>query len=66
MKAKVDMTYNFLWDDEPSDEQLLVIMEEVAEEARRGRKEVARQVIENIEREYARICSAQHNQQIMQ
>jgi len=66
MKAKVDMTYNFLWDDEPSDEQLLVIMQEVAEEARRERKDVAQLVIENIEREYVRIRSAQHNQQIMQ
>jgi len=36
MNAKVDMTYSFLWDEEPSDEQLQVIMEEVAEEARRA------------------------------
>ena len=61
MDAKVDMTYSFLQDDEPTDEQLLVIMQEVAEEARRGRKEVARQVIENIERECIR---AQQYQQM--
>jgi hypothetical protein len=64
MKTEVDMTYNFLWDDEPTDEQLQTIMQEVAEEARRGRKKVAQQVIENIEREYVRIRSAQHNQQL--
>jgi len=61
--AKVDMTYSFLWDSEPTDEQLQVIMEEVAEEARRGREKVARQVIENIEREYARAFALQQIQQ---
>ena len=64
MDTKIDMTYSFLQDDEPTDEQLLVIMQEVAEEARRGREEVARQVIKNIEREYIRIRSAQKDQQI--
>ena len=64
MDIKVDMTYSFLQDDEPTDEQLLVIMQEVAEEARRGRNEVARQVIENIEREYIRILSAQQDKKI--
>jgi hypothetical protein len=59
------MRYSFLQDDEPTDEQLLVIMKEVGEEARRKRKEVARQVIENIEREYIRISSAQQNKQIV-
>jgi hypothetical protein len=63
MDTKVDMTYSFLQDEEPTDEQLLVIMQEVAEEARRGREEVARQVIENIERECIR--SAQQFQQII-
>jgi len=61
--AKVDMTYSFLWDSEPTDEQLQVIMEEVAEEARSGREKVARQVIENIEREYARAFALQQIQQ---
>ena len=54
---KVDMTYSFLQDDEPTDEQLLVIMQEVAEEARLGHEKVAKQVIENIKREYDRIRS---------
>jgi hypothetical protein len=62
MDTKVDMTYSFLQDEEPTDEQLLVIMQEVAEEARRGRESVARQVIENIEREYIRIRSVQQQQ----
>jgi len=57
MCTKVDMTYSFLQDDEPTDEQLLVIMQEVAEEARLGHEKIAKQVIENIEREYKRIRS---------
>jgi len=64
MGTKIDMTYSFLQDDEPTDEQLLVIMQEVAEEARSEREEIAKQVIENIEREYLRICSVQQNRQI--
>ena len=56
--AKVDMTYSFLWDSEPTDEQLQVIMEEVAEEARRKQEIIARQVIETIKRESDRFRSA--------
>ena len=41
----------------PTDEQLLVIMQEVAEEARLKNEKIKRQVIENIEREYIRIRS---------
>jgi len=55
MNTKVDMTYNFLQDDEPTDEQLLVIMQEVAEDARLMREKVAKQVIVNIKNEYDRI-----------
>ena len=62
MTRKVDMTYSFLQDDEPTDEQLHIIMQEVAEEARLEREEIARQIIENIEREYIR---AKQNQQIL-
>ena len=61
METKVDMTYSFLQDDEPTDEQLLIIMQEVAEEARRERKEVTRQLFENIERECIRINSVHLN-----
>ena len=58
MDTKVDMTYRFLWDTEPTDEQLLVIMEEVAEEARQSRQKVAKMIIENIEQESIRLHSA--------
>ena len=59
MDTKVNMTYSFLSDDEPTDEQLHVIMQEVAEEVRIENEKVARQVIENIEREYKRIQKQQ-------
>ena len=62
MDTKVDMTYSFLRDDEPTDEQLLVIMQEVGEDVRKQHEEVAKQVIENIKREYARVCVAQQIQ----
>jgi len=55
MNTKVDMTYSFLQDDEPTDEQLLVIMQEVAEEARLENEKIAKQVIVNIKNEYDRI-----------
>jgi ElaB/YqjD/DUF883 family membrane-anchored ribosome-binding protein len=35
----VDMTYNFRWDAEPTDEQLEQLMREVGEEARESNKE---------------------------
>jgi hypothetical protein len=57
MSANVDMTYRFVWDSEPSDEQLLVIMQEVGEEARLKSEKIAKQIIENIEREYDRAIS---------
>ena len=60
------MTYNFLQDNEPTDEQLLAIMQEVAEEARLGREKVAKQVIENIKREYDRIRSKPQSQLFLQ
>jgi len=63
MDTTVDMTYRFLWDSEPTDEQLHVIMEEVAEEARRSRKQVAQLMTETIEREYAHALAARQTQQ---
>ena len=63
MDTKVDMTYRFLWDSEPTDEQLQVIMEEVAEEARLKTEKIAKQVIENIEREYAQANASRLTQQ---
>jgi hypothetical protein len=53
MRTDVDMTYRFVWDSEPTDEQLLVIMQEVGEEVRQSSEKMAKQVIENLEREYA-------------
>ena len=62
MTTQIDMTYRFLWDSEPTDEQLLALMQEVGEEVRRTRKKTDRQVIENLEREYARVISSQQSQ----
>lgn len=58
MSANVDMTYRFTWDSEPTDEQLLVLMQEVGEEARQKSEKIAKQIAENIERESLRIRSA--------
>jgi len=58
MSANVDMTYRFVWDSEPTDEQLLVLMQEVGEEARQKSEKIAKQIAENIERESLRIRSA--------
>ena len=55
MNANADMTYHFEWGTEPTDEQLLVIMQEVGEEARQKSEKIAQQIIENIKRESARI-----------
>ena len=63
MNANVDMTYRFAWDCEPTDEQLLVIMQEVEEEARRKSEQIAKQIIENIKRESRRIRSTLQPQQ---
>ena len=63
MDTKVDMTYRFLWDSEPTDEQLLVLMQEVGEEVRQNREKVARQVIENIRRESSNARSVHTIQQ---
>ena len=57
MNKKVDMTYSFLWDSEPTEEQLLVIMQEVAEEAQLNRKKMASMTVKNIEQESARLRS---------
>ena len=63
MGANADMTYRFVWDSEPTDEQLLVIMQEVGEEARQKSEQIAKQVIENIKQESIRIRSALQMQQ---
>jgi len=62
MNTNVDMTYRFLWDTEPTDEQLHVIMKEVEEEARRKSEQIAKQIIENLEREYTLALSKRQTQ----
>jgi hypothetical protein len=62
MNSNVDMTYRFTWDTEPTDEQLLVIMQEVGEEARQKSEMIAKMIVENLENEYARALSEQQTQ----
>jgi hypothetical protein len=61
MDANVDMTYRFLWDEEPTEEQLQVIMMEVGEEARCKNEKIKKQLKEDIEKEYLRILSTRQN-----
>lgn len=48
------MNYRFTWDTEPTDEQLAVIMEEVAERVRKESAEIPRIIRENLDAELAR------------
>jgi hypothetical protein len=64
MNKDIDMTYSFLQDDEPTDEQLRVIMREVAEDARRKRKKVQKEMTEGIEREYLRMRALMQNKTV--
>ena len=59
----IDMNYSFLQDDEPTDDQLLVIMREVGEDARRQHEQIAKQLIGDLEQEYARCLADQSAQQ---
>jgi hypothetical protein len=61
MNKDIDMTYSFLQDDEPTDEQLHVIMQEVAEDARLEHEQAQKEMMENIEREYLRMRALLHN-----
>jgi hypothetical protein len=58
MDSKVDMTYRFLWDEEPSDDQLLTIMKEVGEDVCREHEEIKKIVIENIQRTLTELRAA--------
>ena len=60
MSATIDMTYRFVWDSEPTDEQLLVLMQAVGEEARQKSEKIAKEIMENIEREYVCALAEQH------
>jgi hypothetical protein len=57
MNTDVDMTYSFLWDEEPTDEQLLKLMQEVGEDIRRESKQMERQIQEKLEEGCARVLA---------
>jgi hypothetical protein len=63
MDTKVDMRYSFLWDEEPTDEQLQTLMEEVGEDVRRESKQLEQLVKNKLEEEYARALAARKKQQ---
>jgi hypothetical protein len=58
MNTDIDMTYSFLWDEEPADEQRQALMEEVGEDVRRQSERIERQIKEKLEEEYARVLVA--------
>jgi hypothetical protein len=59
MDSKVNMTYRFLWDKEPSEDQLSVIMKEVGEDVRREREEIKMKIMENIQRAVTQLRAEQ-------
>ena len=52
---EVDMYYRFLSDDEPSEEQLTFLMQEVQEEVRKKNANMQAMILENIQREYQNV-----------
>jgi hypothetical protein len=62
MNTDVDMTYRFTWDSEPTDEQLAVIMEEVAEKVRLSAERTKLLVRQNLREERLRILAAYENE----
>jgi hypothetical protein len=62
MNTDVDMRYSFLWDEEPTDEQLQRLMEEVGEDVRRESKQLEQLVLDKLEEEYARALAAHKKQ----
>ena len=63
MDTTVDMNYRFVWNEEPSDEQLRVIMEEVGEEVRLVRERVAANMKEKLYRDFMAVsdCNRKKN-----
>jgi hypothetical protein len=59
MDSKVNMTYRFLWDKEPSEDQLSVIMKEVGDDVRREREEIKMKIMENIQRAITQLRAEQ-------
>jgi nanoRNase/pAp phosphatase (c-di-AMP/oligoRNAs hydrolase) len=52
MSNGANMYYRFTSDDEPSEEQLMVLMQEVREEVRKKNSNIQSLIAENILREY--------------
>jgi hypothetical protein len=61
-KEKVDMYYRFTSDEEPTDEQLTALMQEVGEDVRRQSEALSKKLLEMIEQEYqkAKVYHEQH------
>ena len=55
MANKTNMYYRFTSDNEPSEEQLAVIMQEVREEVREKKSKTQSMIMENILREYQNV-----------
>jgi len=55
MANETNMYYRFTSDNEPEDEQLLLLMQEVKEEVRKKNSNLQSAIIENIQREYENI-----------
>ena len=52
MATQTNMYYRFISDNEPSEEQLAVLMQEVREEVRKKNANLQALIMENIQREY--------------
>jgi hypothetical protein len=63
MDTKVDMTYRFTWDEDPTDEQLETLMREVGEDIHRSKEAVAKIWEENMRREINRANAEYFNMQ---
>jgi hypothetical protein len=59
MDTIVDMNYRFVWDKEPTDEQLQIIMQEVGEEIRLIRERVAAKMKEKLHRDFISVKQQQ-------
>ena len=55
MIQTLNMAYQFIGNDEPSDEQLLAIMKEVEADVIRKDKERKKQIIDNLQKEYENV-----------
>ena len=55
MANETNMYYRFISDNEPKEEQLLLLMQEVKEEVRKKNSSLQSTILENIRREYENI-----------